>query len=78
MSVGILLEDGGVKITTFVPLLFKKRGMKKVVVGPVVVRAAAVAIPPSPDPTLLKALARGYYWQYLLDTGAAGDAAEIA
>ena len=66
------LEDGGVKITTFVPLQFKKRGIKKVVVGPVgvedpvVVSMSAVAITPSQDPTLLKALARGVYWQHLL------------
>jgi len=78
------LEDGGVKITTFIPLQFKKRGIKKVVVGPVgiddpvVVSVAAAAITPSQDPKLLKALARGYYWQQLLETGAAGDAAEIA
>ncbi len=36
---------------------------------PVVVRAAATAITPSQDPKLLKTLARGYYWQHLLDTG---------
>ncbi|MDP2431829.1 MAG: hypothetical protein Q8O33_07340 [Pseudomonadota bacterium] len=78
------LEDGSVKITTFVPLQFKKRGIKKVVVGPVgvedpvVVSMSAAAISPSQDPTLLKALARGYYWQHLLDTGTVGDAAEIA
>ncbi len=78
------LEDGGMKITTFVPLQFKKRGIKKVVVGPVgvddpvLVRAAVAVITPSQDPTLPKALGRGYYWQHLLETGAAGDAAEIA
>lgn len=78
------LEVGGVKITTFIPLRFKKRGFKKVVVGPVGVddpvvgNAPAPATSPNQDPTLLKALGRGYYWQHLLDTGAAGDAAEIA
>ncbi len=78
------LEQGGVRITTFVPLQFRKRGIKKVVVGPVgvddpvAVRSSAAAITPRQDPTLLKALARGYYWQHLLDTGAAGDVAEIA
>lgn len=78
------LEQGGVWITTFVPLQFRKRGIKKVVVAPVgvedpvVVSMSAAAITPSQDPTLLKALARGVYWQHLLDTGAAGDAAEIA
>ena len=78
------LDDGGVKITTFVPLQFKKRGIKKVVVGPVdvddpvVVSVSAAAITPSQDPSLLKTLARGYYWQQLLDNGAVADAAEIA
>lgn len=30
------------------------------------------------DPALLKALARGHYWQHLLDTGTVADTAEIA
>jgi hypothetical protein len=78
------LDAGGVKITTFIPLQFKKRGYKKVVVGPVgvdapvVINAPELAISPSQDPTLLKALGRGCYWQHLLDTGATGDLAEIA
>jgi hypothetical protein len=78
------LDAGGVKITTFIPLQFKKRGYKKVVVGPVgvddpvVINAPEPAISPSLDPTLLKALGRGCYWQHLLETGAAEDAAEIA
>ena len=66
------LEDGGVRITTFVPLRFKKRGIKKVVVGPVgvedpvVVSMSAAAITPSKDPTLLRRLLGGttgsIYW----------------
>ncbi len=61
------LDGGGFRITTFVPLQFKKRGIKKVVVGPqgvvepVVVNASTPAMPASHDPTLLKALGRGYY-----------------
>jgi len=35
MSARHPLQDGGLKITTFVPLQFKKRGIQKVVVGPV-------------------------------------------
>lgn len=78
------LEDGGVRITTFVPLQFRKRGIKKVVVAPagvedpVRVQAAEAVIPPSQDPTLLRALARGFYWQHLLDTGVVEEASEIA
>lgn len=78
------LEDGGVRITTFVPLQFRKRGIKKVVVAPagvedpVNVQAASAALAPSLDPTLLRVLARGFYWQHLLDTGVVEDAAEIS
>ena len=78
------LEDGGVRITTFVPLVFKKRGIKKVVTGPegitnpVSINALVPVITPSLDPSLLKALGRCHYWQHLLDSGAVADPAEIA
>lgn len=78
------LEQGGVKITTFLPLQFKRRGLRRVVVGPdgvdapFTVGTTAPAIPPCHDATLLKALGRAYYWQHLLDSGAVADTAEIA
>lgn len=78
------LETGEVRVTTFVPLQFKRRGIKKVVVGPagvdepVKISDITRAISPNLDPTLLRGLGRGFYWQYLLDTGAVADAAEIA
>jgi len=78
------LRDGEVKITTFIPLKFKKRGIKKVVVGPegvvnpVSVNALSLAIKPSHDSPLIKALGRCYYWQHLLDTGMVEDTVEIA
>jgi hypothetical protein len=78
------LEGGGVKITTFIPLQFKKRGVKKVVISPVGVDEPVMmdspgpAISPTLDPVLLKALGRGFYWQHLLDKGVVADAAEIA
>lgn len=78
------LQDGGVKITTFVPLRFKKRGIKKVVIAPagvsepVIFTVSAPAISPTNDTVLLRALGRGFYWQQLLDSGAVKDAAEIA
>lgn len=78
------LDGGGVRITTFVPLQFRKRGIKKVVVAPVgiedpvKVQAVEAALPPSQDPTLLRVLARGFYWQHLLDTGVVEEASEIA
>lgn len=78
------LEGGGTRLTTFVPLQFRKRGIQKVVVpppgvvDPVIVEAIEVAVPPCPDPTLLRALARGIYWQGLLDRGVVEDASEIS
>jgi len=78
------LENGGLKITTFVPLQFKRRGVRKVVVAPANVedpvtdRSRSQSLPPSYDTTLLRALGRGIYWQQLLDTGVVGDTAQIA
>jgi hypothetical protein len=78
------LETGEVRITTFVPLQFKRRGIKKVVVGPagvdepVKVSDANSAISPTLDRPLLTALGRGLYWQHLLDIGTVKDTAEIA
>ena len=77
------LEGGGVRITTFVPFHFKKRGIKKVIVAPdgvsqpVAVTASPV-LAPEQDHPLLKALGRGIYWQQLLDTGAVESTMEIA
>ncbi len=78
------LETGEVRITTFVPLQFKRRGIKKVVVGPtgvdepVKVSDPNPAISPNQDPALLRALGRALYWRHLLDTGAVAHTAEIA
>jgi hypothetical protein len=78
------LADGGVRLTTFVPITFKKRGVRKVVVGPEGVAAPITYAPtvspitPTQDPTILKALGKGYFWQCLLDSGAMANAAEIA
>ncbi|MBK7660233.1 MAG: hypothetical protein IPJ28_14360 [Betaproteobacteria bacterium] len=78
------LENGGLKITTFVPLQFKRRGVRKVVVAPANVedpvtdRSQSPSLPPSHDSTLLRALGRGIYWQHLLDTGVVADTADIA
>jgi hypothetical protein len=78
------LENGGLKITTFVPLQFKRRGVRKVVVAPANVedpvtdRSRSPSLPPSHDSTLLRALGRGIYWQHLLDTGVVADTADIA
>lgn len=78
------LDTGEVRVTTFVPLQFRRRGIKKVVVGPVDVDEPVKvgdqdsAISPHLDRPLLTALGRGFYWQHLLDTGVVSNTAEIA
>ncbi len=78
------LETGEVRITTFVLLAFRRRGIAKVVVGPagveepVQVREQATVLPPHPDPALVRAWGRSLYWQHLLDTGVVKDTAELA
>ncbi|WP_019560067.1 hypothetical protein [Caldimonas manganoxidans] len=77
------LEGGGVRITTFVPLHFKKRGIKKVIVAPEgVTQPIAITntpvLTPEQDRPLLKALGRGIYWQQLIDNGTVASSAEIA
>ena len=77
------LQGGGVRITTFVPFHFKKRGIKKVIVAPEGV-SQPVAITETPlltpeqDRPLLKAMGRGIYWQQLIDNGTVSCAIEIA
>lgn len=77
------LEGGGVRITTFVPFHFKKRGVKKVIVAPEgVSQPVAVTdtpvLSPEQDRPLLKALGRGIYWQQLIDNGTVASGTEIA
>ncbi len=55
-------------LETFVPVAFRRRGARRVVADD---RATH-------DTTLLQALARGFYWQHLVDTGAMKSGAAIA
>ncbi len=77
------LESGGVRITTFVPFHFKKRGVKKVIVAPdgvsqPVAITATPVLAPEQDQPLLKAMGRGIYWQRLIDSGVVASGTEIA
>jgi hypothetical protein len=78
------LEGDAVKLSTFVPITFRQRGQRKVAIAPpgveapVTMGALAPALPVIHDPTLLKALGKGFYWQQLIDTGKVADATEIA
>ena len=70
------VTDTGVKVTTFVPMRIVRHKTNRIIVQPGAngentTRATV-------DATLLKALARGLYWQQLLDTGRVANIAELA
>lgn len=74
--------DEGIKLTTFIPVRFVRHKARKVVVEPTLPgRMAAARISgqqPACDETLMRALARGFFWQELLDAGRVASIAEIA
>ena len=65
--------DAGVKLTTFIPVRFVRHKAKKVVIEPTLGGRLATPLNPGQAPmvddNLMKALARGIYWQQLLDQG---------
>ena len=78
-------EDGTVKLSTFIPLKIRRRGVSKVIVRPEVVASGEGAMPGngngggSPhDNPLQVALSRAFHWQRLIDEGRVGSGSEIA
>jgi hypothetical protein len=72
-------RDGGqVKLSTFIPLKIRKRGVSKVVVRPDGQVDAPGHVATQHDPPLLVALTRAFYWQQLLDDGVVASGSEIA
>ena len=77
MTASITPAADGSYDEVFVPLIFKRHGGRKTIVAPddsnaEQPRSKAV------DQTLIKALARAYRWQKLLDDGVFGSIAEMA
>ncbi len=72
---GINQVQDGRTVTVHIPLRFKKRGGRKLVVAP---DGAAWAPPPKIDNVMIKALARAFRWRKMLETGAYGTVAEIS
>jgi hypothetical protein len=80
-------EDGAVKLSTFIPLKIRKRGICKVIVRPEVGAGGEAAVPGNGnsnsggsqhDNPLQMALSRAFYWQRLIDEGRVGSSSEIA
>jgi hypothetical protein len=72
----IKLSPDGSTITVFVPMAWRRRGGRKMIVAPP--GCADWAPPPKVDRALLKALARAHRWQRLLEEGRFGTLAELA
>ena len=77
MTPSITPAPDGSYVDVFVPIAFKRQGGRKTIVAP-------DGTPISPgrsqatDQTLIKALARAWRWQRLLDGGVYGSIAEMA
>ena len=65
-------------ITVHVPMAFRQRGGRKLIVSPDGAAMPAVAPRHNIDNVLVKALARAFRWQKLLDRGAYSSIKEIA
>ena len=67
---------GATSITVRVPLAIRRRPGRKTVVTPL--GAPAAGVQTRADPALLKALARAFRWQRMLDGGRYGSISEMA
>jgi len=65
-------------ITIRVPIKIRRRPGRKTVVMPVEQEGGDAAIPTRADPTLVKALARAFRWQKMLDEGRYASITELA
>ena len=72
----IRLSADGSTITVFVPMTWRRRGGRKVIVAPP--GCEDWAPPPRIDSTLVKALARAHRWQRMLESGEYATLAEMA
>jgi hypothetical protein len=71
------MDGGAIKLSTFIPLQIRKRGVRKVVIRPDGESASPTARGQFDSPMLV-ALARAFYWQQLLDDGVVASGADIA
>src|SRR5512147_200563 len=77
MMAGKDWEFDGSTITVRIPMTWKRRGGRKVIIAPDGGDAWAPA-KPTPDETLIRALARAHRWKRMLDEGRYRSAGELA
>jgi len=65
------------RLVTFIPMRVKRRGFKKLLIGPKAAGTMAQDEGQSDFP-LVKAVARAFHWQKLLDEGRVADSTELA
>jgi hypothetical protein len=77
MTQGVETRLDGETLVVRIPMRFQRRGGRKRIVAP----DGSAIVPsskPQPDGTLVKALARAWRWQRMLDEGVYGTVSEIA
>jgi hypothetical protein len=72
----IRLSPDGSTIAVFLPMAWRRRGGRKIIVAPA--GCDDWAPPPRIDNTLIKALARAHRWRRMLESGEYGTLAEMA
>ncbi len=72
----VRLSADGSTITVFVPMTWKRRGGREVIVAPP--GSDDWAPPPRIDNSLVKAVARAHRWQRMLESGEHATLAELA
>ena len=77
MTQGVETRLDGNTLVVRIPMRFQRRGGRKRIVAPDGSELAAVT-KPQPDGTLVKALARAWRWQRMLDDGRFGTLADLA
>jgi hypothetical protein len=73
---GIQTRLDGTTLVVRIPMLFQRRGGRKRIVAPDGSELAP-NLTPQPDGTLIKALARAWRWQRMLDKGVYATVSEI-
>jgi hypothetical protein len=77
MTRGVDTKLEGTTLVVRMPMRFQRRGGRKRIVAPDG-SAIVPATEPQPDGTLVKALARAWRWQRLLDSGVYTSVTEIS